>query len=65
MTGSNLRNNMLLVQKTDVDGLVPEDALNMSVKPSYSYCQSWRIGFEHITDAKFVEARIERAERSE
>ena len=50
---------MLLVQKTDIDDLTPEDALNIPYH-EIPESESWRIGFvNEITDAKFGEATIE------
>ena len=65
VTGSNLRKIMLLVQKTNVDDLVPEDALNV-IYHEIPDCEMWRIGFvNEITDVKFGQASIDGFTRQE
>ena len=59
VTGSNLRNIMLLVQKTSILDLVPEDAYKV-VYHEMPENEAWRVGFvTEITDVKFGEATIE------
>ena len=65
VTGSNLRNIMLLVQKTNVDDLVPDDASNVTYH-EIPDCEAWRIGFvNEITDVKFGQASIDGFTRKE
>ena len=50
---------MLLVQKTAVDDLVPDDALNVAYHEILD-SETWRKGFiDEITDVKFGKANIE------
>ena len=59
VTGSNLRNIMLLVQKTSVSDLVPEDAHKVEYHKMPQH-EAWRAGFvTEITDGKFGNASIE------
>ncbi len=59
VTGSNIRNIMLLVQKTNVADIVLEDALDVTYH-EIPDCKAWRIGFvNEITDVKFGEASID------
>ena len=65
VTGSNLRNIMLLVQKTSILDLVPEDAYKV-VYHEMPENEAWRVGFvTEITDVKFGEATIEGFSRKE
>ena len=59
VTGSNLRNIMLLVRKDSILDLVPEDALKVSYNEIPEE-ETWRLSFvNEITDVKFGEANIE------
>ena len=59
VTGSNLRKIMLLVNKYNIEDLVPEDAMKID------YCviedeNVWRIGFvNELTDVKFGESIVD------
>ena len=56
---------MLLVQKTNVDDLVPDDASNVTYH-EIPDCEAWRIGFvNEITDVKFGQASIDGFTRKE
>ena len=59
ITGSNLRNIMLLVQKQNIQELVPEDAENISYN-DIPESETWRLSLvNEITDVKFGEAHVE------
>ena len=50
---------MLLVQKTNVDDLIPDDALNVAYH-EIPDSETWRKGFiDEITDVKFGKAIID------
>ena len=59
VTGSNLRNIMLLAQKQNIDELVPEDAQNIPYN-NIPESEIWRLSvINEITDVKFGEAHVE------
>ena len=65
MTGRNLLNIMILVNKTSIESLVPGDALDIKYHEIEEQ-QTWKIGVvKELTDVKFGEAFVEGFSRKE
>ena len=65
VTGSNLRNIMLLAGKQNISDLVPEDATTIEYH-EIPENQKWRLSLiNEITDTKFGESQIEGFSRKE
>ena len=65
VTGRNLLNIMMLVGKTDIDRLVPADALDIKYHEIKEE-DAWRVGFvKELTDVKFGEAYVDGFSRKE
>ena len=65
VTGRNLLNIMILVNKTSIESLVPGDALDIKYHEIEEQ-QAWKIGVvKELTDVKFGEAFVEGFSRKE
>ena len=65
VTGRNLLNIRLLVNKTTIDSLVPSDAMTIKYH-EVSEEQAWRVGVaKELTDVKFGEMYVEGFSRKE
>ena len=64
-TGQNLLNIMLLVNKTDIDKLVPSDAMDIKYH-EISEADAYKVNLvKELTDVKFGEAFVEGFSRKE
>ena len=65
VTGRNLLNIKLLVNKTNIDSLVPDDAMGISYH-EISEENAWRVNIvKELTDVKFGESYVEGFSRKE